>query len=61
MEMKAWLGMRFAQVPPRGGLGDAIRYALSRWDLLCRFLDDGRIELDTNTVERGHPPSHARP
>lgn len=50
--MKAWLETRFAQVPPRGGLGDAVHYSLSRWELLCRFLDDGRVELDTNTVER---------
>jgi hypothetical protein len=56
MEMKAWLETRFAQIPPRGGLGDAIRYTLSRWDLLCRFLDDGRIELNTNTVERAIRP-----
>jgi transposase len=55
-KMKAWLETRFAQVPPRGGLADAIRYTLSRWDLLCRFLDDGRIELDTNTVERAIRP-----
>ncbi len=44
------------QIPPRGGLADAIRYALTRWDALCRFLDDGRIELDTNTVERAIRP-----
>jgi hypothetical protein len=56
MQMKAWLQMRFAQVPPRGGLADAIRYTLSRWDLLCRFLNDGRVELDTNTVERAIRP-----
>ena len=33
-------------------LADAIRYALSRWQGLTRFIDDGRIELDNNTVER---------
>ncbi len=33
-----------------------IRYALSRWPELCRFLDDGRLELDTNTVERAIRP-----
>ena len=27
-----------------------------RWDSLCRFLDDGRIELDTNPVERAIRP-----
>jgi hypothetical protein len=51
-DMKAWLERQFAQIPPRGGLADAIRYALTRWDALCCFLKDGRIELDTNTVER---------
>jgi transposase len=33
-----------------------IRYALTRWNALGRFLDDGRIELDTNTVERAIRP-----
>jgi transposase len=50
--MKAWLKTQLTHIPPRGGLADAIRYALARWDALCQFLDDGRIELDTNTVER---------
>jgi transposase len=35
---------------------EAIRYALSRWDGLSVFLDDGRVELDTNTVERSIRP-----
>ena len=41
---------------PRGGLAEAIRYWLVRWEDLCRFLDDGRVELDTNTVERAIRP-----
>jgi hypothetical protein len=56
MAMKSWLQMQFARIPPRGGLADAIRYALSRWDALGCFLHDGRIELDTNTVERAIRP-----
>ena len=54
--MKAWLETELQRIPPRSGLGDAIRYALARWDELSRFLDDGRIELDTNTVERAIRP-----
>jgi transposase len=54
--MKAWLDQQLRQIPPRGGLADAIRYSLGRWELLCRFLDDGRVELDTNTVERAIRP-----
>jgi hypothetical protein len=29
---------------------------LNHWDGLARFLDDGRIELDTNIVERSIRP-----
>lgn len=54
--MKSWLEAELTRVPPRGGLADAIRYALTRWSALCRFLDDGRVELDTNTVERAIRP-----
>ena len=54
--MKTWLVAELHRIPPRGGLADAIRYALTRWTALCRFLDDGRIELDNNTVERAIRP-----
>ena len=54
--MKVWLETEFNRIPPRSGLADAIRYALTRWSALGRFLDDGRIELDTNTVERAIRP-----
>ena len=37
-------------------LAQAIRYALNHWDGLKLFLDDGRVELDTNTVERAIRP-----
>ena len=33
-----------------------IRYGLRHWAGLTRFLDDGRIELDTNIVERSMRP-----
>jgi hypothetical protein len=32
------------------------RYALSRWDGLTRFVDDGRVEIDSNVVERAIRP-----
>jgi transposase len=54
--MKAWLETQLTHIPPRSGLADAIRYSLTRWSSLCCFLDDGRIELDTNTVERAIRP-----
>lgn len=35
---------------------EAIRYTLTRWTGLTRFLEDGRVELDTNPVERAIRP-----
>ena len=35
---------------------EAIRYTLSRWAGLTRYLDDGRIEIDNNVVERAMRP-----
>jgi hypothetical protein len=37
-------------------LAHAIRYALTRWAGLSLFLDDGRVALDSNTVERSIRP-----
>lgn len=54
--LKGWLEAQLTQVPSRSTLADAIRYALGRWVSLTRFLDDGRIELDTNPVERAIRP-----
>jgi transposase len=54
--LKTWLEVELHRVAPRSGLADAIRYALVRWEALCRYLDDGRVELDTNTVERAIRP-----
>src|SRR6478752_1561350 len=34
----------------------ALRYALRHWDGLTLYLDDGRIEMDTNAVERAMRP-----
>src|ERR1700730_6597572 len=46
--LTSMLGQLFSQSP----LAGAINYALNHWDGLTLFLDDGRVEVDTNTVER---------
>jgi transposase len=50
--LKPWFKASLAKVSQGSTLADAIRYGLNHWDGLCRFLDDGRIEIDSNTVER---------
>ena len=37
-------------------LAEDIRYALNHWQGLTRFLEDGRLELDTNPVENAIRP-----
>src|SRR3954454_17182534 len=51
-----WLRSKLALISQKSKLAEAIRYALSRWEGLTRFIDDGRIELDNNTVERSIRP-----
>jgi transposase len=51
-----WLRAKLGLISQKGKLAEAIRYALSRWEGLTRFIDDGRIELDNNTVERSIRP-----
>lgn len=53
---KPWLEAQLPRIPQRGKLAEAIRYTLTRWTGLTRFLDDGHIELDTNPVERAIRP-----
>src|SRR5277367_3397335 len=55
-ELRIWFEAQIAKLPGRGPTAEAIRYALNHWAGLERFLDDGRIELDTNSVERAMRP-----
>ncbi len=54
--LEPWLRAKLDTVSQKGKLAEAIRYALSRWEGLSRFLDDGRVELDSNVVERAIRP-----
>ncbi len=56
MAFRPWLEHQLARVSGKSGLAEDLRYGLNHWDGLVRFLDDGRIELDTNIVERGIRP-----
>jgi len=51
-----WLRAKLALISQKTKLAEAIRYVLSRWEGLCRFIDDGRIDIDSNVVERAIRP-----
>ena len=50
--LHGWLQATLATLSQKSALAKAIRYALARWEALCRFCDDGRIEIDNNAAER---------
>jgi transposase len=55
-QFKAWLEKSLPIVPGSSKMAKAIRYALRHWEGLILFASDGRIEMDTNTVERSIRP-----
>jgi transposase len=55
-DLRRYLEARKHQLSAKSKLAEAIRYALTRWNGLAQFLDDGRIDLDSNTVERSIRP-----
>ncbi len=54
--LEPWLREKLALISQKSKLAEAIRYALSRWAGLALFLDDGRVEIDSNVVERAIRP-----
>jgi transposase len=54
--LHAWLSEQLGRVSGRSNVAKAIRYAINHWNGLVLFLDDGRLEMDTNTVERAMRP-----
>ncbi len=55
-ELKRVLDTALPQLSTQSSLAKAIRYVRDHWDGLAAFLDDGRIEVDSNTVERSMRP-----
>ena len=51
-ELHRWLNATLTKLSRKSDTAAAIRYALSRWRALTRYLDDGRIEMDNSAAER---------
>jgi transposase len=50
--LREWFETTLSKLSRKSDTTAAIRYALSRWDALTRFVDDGHIEIDNNAAER---------
>jgi transposase len=51
-EFENWMQKSLRSLSPKSETAAAIRYALSRWRALTRYVDDGRLEIDNSAAER---------
>lgn len=53
---KEWLDAKQPLTPPKGLLGMAISYALTNWERLIVYIEDGRLRPDNNRAENAIRP-----
>jgi Transposase IS66 family. len=50
--LRGWMELMLRSLSKKSDTAGAIRYALSHWRALTRYLDDGLLEIDNNSAER---------
>jgi transposase len=50
--LRQWFEATLTKLSRKSDTTVAIRYALSRWEALARYIEDGQIEMDNNAAER---------
>jgi transposase len=51
-ELRLWMEKTLRSLSTKSETAGAIRYALSHWRALTRYVDDGSLEIDNNAAER---------
>ena len=54
--LHSWLKENVAKQTPNSLIGEAIAYALPRWEKLTLYCSDGKLEIDNNLVENAIRP-----
>ena len=52
--LRLYVDEQLTRVSGKMPVATAMRYLLTHWQGLCVYLDDGRVEIDSNTIERLH-------
>jgi transposase len=55
-QLRTWLDASVGPVPPQSLTGKALSYLDKQWPKLVRYLEDGRLRIDTNLVENAIRP-----
>jgi len=50
--LRAWLDAQASTTLPKLKWGEAVGYARNQWSALANYVDDGRLPIDNNDVER---------
>lgn len=50
--LHAWMIETVSQLDSKSNLAKAFNYSLNRWEALCRYTHDGRLEIDNSIAER---------
>jgi transposase len=50
--LHAWMIETVSQLDNKSVLAGAFNYSLNRWEALCRYTGDGRLEIDNTVAER---------
>ena len=51
-QLRSWIEKALRNLSSKSDTAGAIRYALSRWRALTRYIDDGLLEIDNSAAER---------
>jgi transposase len=51
-QLKQWMEQSLRSLSTKSETAGAIRYSLSHWKALTRYLDDGLLEIDNSAAER---------
>jgi transposase len=54
--LKTWFEIQLGVLSEKSETAKVLRYARRHWEGLTLYLEDGRIEMDTNAVERAMRP-----
>jgi transposase len=49
---ETWLRKEQPSVLPKSEIGKAFTYTLNQWTALCRYTEDGALDIDNNSAER---------
>jgi transposase len=54
--LEQWMKDQYVSVPDKSSMAKAIFYSLQRWEKLCLYTTDGKLQIDNNLVENSIRP-----